>query len=50
MLLLDLTRAVRGWIRSENHIRRLRWLDDRLLADIGVCRHDIVTRVRGRRQ
>lgn len=49
MLLHDITRTVHEWIRTERQIHRLRWLDERLLDDMGIARHDIAARVRGRR-
>lgn len=46
MLFEDLTHAVARWIRVEREIRRLRWLDDRLLGDMGIERDRISSLVR----
>jgi uncharacterized protein YjiS (DUF1127 family) len=46
-MLHELTNRILERIRINRDIRRLRALDDRLLADAGVTRRDIVLRVRG---
>ena len=48
MLLHDLGRRLRERIRLHREIERLRWLDDRILADMGIDRDTIASRVRGR--
>lgn len=45
----DLGRRLAEWQRRRNAVWRLNNLDDRLLADIGVGRHEIAARVRGGR-
>jgi hypothetical protein len=46
-MLHELTNRILERIRINRDIRRLRALDDRLLADVGVMRDNIVLRVRG---
>jgi uncharacterized protein YjiS (DUF1127 family) len=46
-MLHELTNRILERIRINRDIRRLRSLDDRLLKDAGVERHEIVPRVRG---
>jgi uncharacterized protein YjiS (DUF1127 family) len=46
-MLHELTNRILERIRINRDIRRLRALDDRLLADVGVMRDDIAPRVRG---
>jgi uncharacterized protein YjiS (DUF1127 family) len=46
-MLHELTNRILERIRINRDIRRLRALDDRLLADVGVTRQDIVLHVRG---
>ena len=46
-MLHELTNRILERIRINRDIRRLRALDDRLLADVGVTRGDIAPRVRG---
>lgn len=45
-----ITRTIRDWMWSEYEIQRLRWLDERLLADMGIKRDDIAVLVRNRRR
>ena len=46
-MLHELTNRILERIRINRDIRRLRALDDRLLADAGIERREIVPRVRG---
>lgn len=45
---LGLMGAIRAYLARSNAERQLRQLDDRLLADIGLKRHDISRAVWGR--
>ena len=47
-MLYQLTRRVASWLQAGTDIRRLRQMDDYLLADMGIERDDIAFRVRGR--
>ena len=47
-MLYQLTRRVASWLQTGTDIRRLRQMDDYLLADMGIEREAIATRVRGR--
>jgi uncharacterized protein YjiS (DUF1127 family) len=47
-MLHELKNRILERIRINRDIKRLRALDDRLLADLGVDRRDIVASVRGR--
>jgi uncharacterized protein YjiS (DUF1127 family) len=49
-MLHAITRTIRDWMWVEYEIQRLRWLDERLLADMGIKRDDIAALVRGRRR
>jgi uncharacterized protein YjiS (DUF1127 family) len=48
-VLHDLGQRVAEWWRIRRGIHRLAALDDRLLADIGIKRDEIASRVRGGR-
>jgi len=48
MLLHDLGRRLRQRQRLHRDIERLRDLDDRMLADMGIARDSIAQRLRGR--
>lgn len=48
-MLRDITNHVVKWLQAEREIRRLRLLDDHLLADLGIERDNISALLRGRR-
>lgn len=50
MTLHDLKLYFEGWLRTTHEIKRLRDLDNRLLADMGINRQDIADLVSGRRR
>jgi uncharacterized protein YjiS (DUF1127 family) len=47
-MLHSLNRRLLQWLLDTRDIQRLEQLDDKLLADIGIARHEIAIRVRGR--
>lgn len=47
-MLHDIKNHVVRWLQAEREIRRLRRLDDHLLADLGIERDHISSLVRGR--
>lgn len=48
MTLHDLKLRLEGWVRTVRDIRRLRAIDNRLLADMGIDRDQITDLVTGR--
>jgi len=46
MLLHDLRKRLKEWRRSRHAIRRLSALDDRLLDDLGIPRHEIAASIK----
>lgn len=48
MTLHDLKLRLEGWVRTVRDIRRLRAIDNRLLADMGIDRDQIADLVTGR--
>jgi uncharacterized protein YjiS (DUF1127 family) len=48
MLLQQITSRIAAWITQRREIDKVRFLDDRLLADMGVERREIIRRVKGR--
>ena len=48
MTLQDLTTVLAGWFKTGRAIKHLRDVDDRLLADMGIDRREIASRVKGR--
>jgi uncharacterized protein YjiS (DUF1127 family) len=48
MLYTDVIKRVTDWVETEMAIRRMRNIDDRLLADLGIDRKHIADLVRGR--
>lgn len=40
-------RRIRSWWRHEVNVAHLEAFNDRMLADIGLCRHEIAHRVYG---
>ena len=48
MLYDDIKKRVTGWVTQRRAIHNLKWLDDRLLSDMGVAREEIPSRVRGK--
>lgn len=48
-MLRDIRNQIVRWLQAEQEIRRLRLLDDHLLADLGIERDKISALLRGRR-
>lgn len=48
MFYTDVFKRVTDWVETEMAIRRMRDIDDRLLADLGIDRKHIPDLVRGR--
>jgi len=48
MLLQQITNRITEWLMTRRQIDRVHHLDDRLLADMGINRHEIERRVKGR--
>lgn len=47
MLLQQIASRIAQWIATTHEIDKVQFLDDRLLADMGIKRRDIERRVRG---
>jgi uncharacterized protein YjiS (DUF1127 family) len=48
MLLEQLANRLTQWLSTARQIDKVRFLDDRLLADMGIERREIASRVKGR--
>jgi uncharacterized protein YjiS (DUF1127 family) len=48
MLIKQIANRIHEWLQTRREIDRVHLLDDHLLADMGIKRHEIERRVKGR--
>ena len=48
MLIQQIANRIHEWFQTKREIDRVHHLDDHLLADMGIKRHEIERRVKGR--